>query len=78
MAGIIGGQKITERYAAYEGDCISVMAKLPKESVHLSVYSPPFGGLYQYTSDERKRYQGHFNLCGSLSVFLLSLNCFSY
>ena len=53
MAGIIGGQKITERYAAYEGDCISVMAKLPKESVHLSVYSPPFGGLYQYTSDER-------------------------
>jgi DNA modification methylase len=29
------------------------MRELPNESVHLSVYSPPFGGLYNYSSSER-------------------------
>jgi DNA modification methylase len=29
------------------------MRDLPDESVHLSVYSPPFAGLYQYSSNER-------------------------
>ena len=40
-------------YALYLGDCIEVMAGLPAESIHLSVYSPPFGGLYHYSSDDR-------------------------
>lgn len=46
-------QAVTDRYAIYHGDCIDVMAGLPAESVHLSVYSPPFGGLYTYSSSER-------------------------
>ncbi len=46
-------QEIGERYAAYCGDCIQVMEQLPSESVHLSCYSPPFQGLYVYSSDER-------------------------
>lgn len=46
-------QVITENYAIYNGDCIEVMQSLPKESMHLSIYSPPFGGLYHYSSDER-------------------------
>lgn len=46
-------QKITDQYAIYCGDCIEGMANLPKESIHLSVYSPPFAGLYQYSSDDR-------------------------
>ena len=46
-------QKITEDYAVYNGDCCDVMPSLPKNSVHLSVYSPPFGGLYNYSSSER-------------------------
>lgn len=46
-------QKITENYALYCGDCCEVMPKLPEESVHLSVYSPPFGGLYHYSSSEK-------------------------
>jgi len=29
------------------------MQDLPDESVHLSVYSPPFGGLYHYSSNDR-------------------------
>ena len=46
-------QEVTERYALYLGDCIEVMKKLKKESIHLSLYSPPFGGLYHYSSSER-------------------------
>lgn len=44
---------ITDHYAIYNGDCVEVMRGLPSQSVHLSVYSPPFGGLYNYSSDER-------------------------
>lgn len=45
-------QTITDNYAIYHGDCIDVMAGLPDKSVHLSVYSPPFCGLYNYSSDD--------------------------
>lgn len=46
-------QAVTDRYAIFNGDCVEVMKSLPDASVHLSVYSPPFGGLYNYSSDER-------------------------
>jgi DNA modification methylase len=46
-------QHINDKYAIYNGDCIDVMKSLPDEKVHLSIYSPPFGGLYHYSSSER-------------------------
>jgi hypothetical protein len=49
----VNEQKITDQYAIYNGDCIEVMAAMPDASLHLSVYSPPFGGLYHYSSDDR-------------------------
>ena len=49
----VSEQLITENYAAYCGDCIEVMADVPSNSIHLTIYSPPFAGLYQYSSDER-------------------------
>lgn len=51
--GHVKDQLITDRYAIYNGDCMDVMAALPADSVHLSIYSPPFAGLYHYTSSER-------------------------
>lgn len=57
---------ITDRYALYHGDCLQVLPQLPEKSVHLVIYSPPFGGLlYQYSSDPRdlsnsKDYQEFF------------------
>jgi hypothetical protein len=51
--GNVLDQQVTDRYALYNGDCIEVMAGLPDASVHLSVYSPPFAGLYHYSSSER-------------------------
>ncbi len=49
----IAEQHINGQYAVYCGDCIEVQASLPPESIHLSIYSPPFGGLYHYSSSER-------------------------
>lgn len=50
-------QAIGENYAIFNADCVSLMQGLPTASVHLSVYSPPFGstdgGLYTYSSDDR-------------------------
>lgn len=46
-------QVITSDYALYHGDCIDVMKALPDECMHLSIYSPPFCGLYHYSSHER-------------------------
>lgn len=46
-------QTITDQYAIYCGDCIDAMKDLAGESVYLSIYSPPFAGLYCYSSDDR-------------------------
>src|SRR3990167_5019038 len=43
----------TDRYSIYLGDCMEVLPKLVKDSIDLSIYSPPFGGLYHYSSSER-------------------------
>lgn len=42
-----------DRYAIYNGDCIEFIQDMPDESVHFSVYSPPFSDLYNYSSSER-------------------------
>lgn len=58
-------QLITEDYAIYNGDCMDVLTKLPDNSIGLSIYSPPFAGLYQYSSSERD-----FSNCESKDQFL--------
>lgn len=49
----VADQKITDKYAIYNGDCIEVMRSMPSNSVDFSDYSPPFCGLYNYSSDAR-------------------------
>lgn len=46
----IADQVVTGQYALYLGDCLEAMPALPEASVHLSIYSPPFAGLYHYSS----------------------------
>ena len=46
-------QEIGAKFALYNGDCVEVMKDLPGGAVHLSIYSPPFGGMYHYSSDDR-------------------------
>lgn len=49
----MGDSVITDRYAIYNDDCMEIMPQLPDGGVHFSIYSPPFAGLYQYSSSER-------------------------
>lgn len=52
MAGVLD-QQITDRWAIYNADCMDVLAAIPDNSIHATIYSPPFSGLYQYSSDDR-------------------------
>ena len=52
MAGVLA-QQITDRWAIYNADAMDVMAAMPDESIHASIYSPPFAGLYVYSSNDR-------------------------
>jgi len=48
----VNDQVITDKYALYNGDCIEVLPEIPDASVGLSIYSPPFCGLYNYSSSD--------------------------
>lgn len=52
MAGVLD-QWITDRWAIYNADAMDVMSEMPDESIHASIYSPPFAGLYVYSSNDR-------------------------
>lgn len=43
-------QKITDSYAAYHGDCVHVLRGLPDNSLHCSITSVPFPGMYIYSN----------------------------
>jgi DNA modification methylase len=42
-----------ERFKAFNGDSIEIVAELPENSIGLSVFSPPFPGMYAYTNSAR-------------------------
>ena len=51
-------QVVTDEYAIYHGDSCEALTSIHDESIHLSIYSPPFasdggGCLYNYSSSER-------------------------
>jgi len=65
MENKVKDQMVTENYAIYNSDCMLVMPTLEDESIDLSVYSPPFAGLYNYSSSEND-----FSNCESKEQFL--------
>ncbi len=58
-------QVVTSQYAIYNSDCMEVLPTLPADSVDLTIYSPPFAGLYNYSSSERD-----FSNCENKEQFL--------
>jgi DNA modification methylase len=50
---MLKNQKQTERYSLYNGDCVEVVKALPNNSIHYSIFSPPFASLYTYSDSER-------------------------
>jgi DNA modification methylase len=46
-------EQVSSRYAIYHGDCVDIVRALPDESVHYTIFSPPFRSLYTYTNSPR-------------------------
>ena len=46
-------QKIDDRYAMYNGDCVEVLKGITDNSIHYSIFSPPFASLYTYSNSDR-------------------------
>jgi|ERR1700733_1893904 len=50
---MVKDQLVTEEFAWYNGDCIEVLKTIKDNSIDLGCYSPPFCGLYQYSSSPK-------------------------
>ncbi len=46
-------QAIGDNFAIYRGDCVELLRGMPDESIHFSVFSPPFASLYTYSGSPR-------------------------
>lgn len=46
-------QKVSDNYTMVHGDCVEVVSQLPGNSVHFSIFSPPFSSLYTYSNSDR-------------------------
>ncbi|MDF2804460.1 MAG: methylase domain protein, partial [Anaerocolumna sp.] len=46
-------QNITENYSLYQGDNVEVLKGIPDNSIHYSIFSPPFASLYTYSNSDR-------------------------
>jgi DNA modification methylase len=46
-------QRIDSKFSLYQGDCVDVLQGLPDNSIHYSVFSPPFASLYTYSDSDR-------------------------
>lgn len=61
-------QKISEFYSMYQGDSVEVLKGIPSDSIHYSIFSPPFASLYTYSNSDRdigncksdKEFEDHF------------------
>jgi DNA modification methylase len=42
-----------ENWTLANGDCIEVLNSLPENSIHLSIFSPPYASLYTYSNSDR-------------------------
>jgi DNA modification methylase len=57
-----------EMFTAVHGDCVEAVREMPPNSVHFSIFSPPFASLYTYSASERdmgncrthSEFYGHF------------------
>lgn len=46
-------QRVEEFYSLYHGDSCEVLKGIPDDSIHYTVFSPPFSSLYVYSNSDR-------------------------
>ena len=50
---MIKAKEISKEYSLYNGDSAEVLTKIPDNSIHYEIYSPPFQSLYVYSNSDR-------------------------
>ena len=46
-------QVIENKYAIYNGDSCEIVRAIPDNSIHYTIFSPPFASLYTYSNSDR-------------------------
>lgn len=46
-------QVVTNKYSIYNGDSCEVLRNIPDNSIHYTLFSPPFSSLYTYSNSDR-------------------------
>lgn len=46
-------QVIENKYAIYNGDSCEIVMAIPDNSIHYTIFSPPFASLYTYSNSDR-------------------------
>ena len=46
-------QVVNDKFALYHGDCVDVTKGIPDDSIHYTIFSPPFSSLYTYSNSDR-------------------------
>lgn len=46
-------QVVENRYAIYNGDSCEIVKAIPDNSIHYTIFSPPFASLYTYSNSDR-------------------------
>lgn len=46
-------QAVANRYALYHGDNVEITKEIPDNSIHYTIFSPPFSQLYVYSNSDR-------------------------
>lgn len=46
-------QEVNNKFSIFNGDCVEVLKQIPDNSIHYSIFSPPFANLYTYSNSDR-------------------------
>ena len=46
-------QAVANKYALYHGDSVEITKEIPDNSIHYTIFSPPFSQLYVYSNSDR-------------------------
>lgn len=82
-------QVVANRYALYHGDSVEITTQIPDNSIHYTLFSPPFSQLYTYSNSDRdmgnskndEEFYNHFKFLASelyritIPGRLLSFHC---
>lgn len=52
-------QTVTDRYSLYNGDSCELIREIPNNSIHYTLFSPPFASLYTYSNSDRDMGNSH-------------------